>query len=138
MSCAYFRFNAGKTPKRAQAACSSHSPRPPTATGLPSSSLNTGIVLAIACYAIARAIPVRRLAWICGMVLGKSLRLPSLAWGKSIMTMDRDSIAQRASTLQGNGHALGTQTALQIDMNSTWPISRYSTCYRRNIQFCIG
>ena len=63
--------------------------------------------------------------WNCGMVLRKLLRLLSLAWGKSITTMDRDSIAQRASTLQGNGHALGTQTALQVDMNSTWPISRY-------------
>ena len=71
-------------------------------------------------------------------VLSKSLRLPSLAWGKSITTMDRDSIAQRASTLQGNGHARVMPMALRIAMNSIWPISRYSTCYRRIIQFCIG
>ena len=103
-----------------------------------SCSLNTGIALAIVCYTIARAITVRRLAWNCGMVLRKSLRLPSLAWGKSITTMDRDSIAQRASTLQGNGHACVMPMALRIAMNSIWPISRYSTCYRRNIQFCIG
>ena len=68
----------------------------------------------------------------------KIIETPQLGLGKVHNDYDRDSIAQRASTLQGNGHALGTQTALQIDMNSTWPISRYSTCYRRNIQFCIG
>lgn len=58
----------------------------------------------------------------------KIIEVPQLGHVESITIMGRDSIAQRVSTLLGNGHALGTQTALQIDMNSTWPISRYSTC----------
>ena len=56
--------------------------------------------------------------WNCGMVLSRSLRLPSLAWGKSITTMDRVSIAQRASILQGNGRARVMPMALRIAMNS--------------------
>lgn len=48
----------------------------------------------------------------------KIIKASQLGRGKSITTMDRDSIAQRASTLQRNGHALGMSMVLQIDMNS--------------------
>ena len=48
----------------------------------------------------------------------KIIETPQLGLGKSITTMDRDSIAQRASTLQGNGHARAMPMALRIAMNS--------------------
>lgn len=48
----------------------------------------------------------------------KIIETPQLGLGKSITTMDRDSIAQRASTLQGNGHARVMPMALRIAMNS--------------------
>ena len=68
----------------------------------------------------------------------KIIEIPQLGLGKVHNDYGQDSIAQRASTLQENGHARVMPMALRIAMNSTWPISRYSTCYRRNIQFCIG
>lgn len=68
----------------------------------------------------------------------KIIEVPQFGLGKSITTMDRDSIAQRALILQGNGRVRETPMASQIDMNSIWRTSTFSTFYHRTIQFYIG